>query len=78
MFHFFRKPPESKKPSVPETEADGFVLLGDTTDEQRMTERGKTSDIEANQPLELASREDFSSFRQTTFPRIHGTDYRSK
>uniref|UniRef100_A0A2I2YJF9 UBAP1-MVB12-associated (UMA) domain containing 1 n=1 Tax=Gorilla gorilla gorilla TaxID=9595 RepID=A0A2I2YJF9_GORGO len=27
MFHFFRKPPESKKPSVPETEADGFVLL---------------------------------------------------
>ena len=29
MFHFFRKPPESKKPSVPETEADGFVLLGE-------------------------------------------------
>uniref|UniRef100_A0A8D0MU20 UBAP1-MVB12-associated (UMA) domain containing 1 n=1 Tax=Sus scrofa TaxID=9823 RepID=A0A8D0MU20_PIG len=28
MFHFFRKPPESKKPSVPEMEADGFVLLG--------------------------------------------------
>nr|XP_054543016.1 UBAP1-MVB12-associated (UMA)-domain containing protein 1 isoform X5 [Pan troglodytes] len=27
--------------------------LGDTTDEQRMTERGKTSDIEANQPLEV-------------------------
>ncbi|PNJ69898.1 UMAD1 isoform 6 [Pongo abelii] len=78
MFHFFRKPPESKKPSVPETEADGFVLLGDTTDEQRMAARGKTSDIEANQPLELASTEDFSSFRQTTFPRIHGTDYRSK
>ena len=29
MFHFFRKPLESKKPSVPETEADGFVLLGE-------------------------------------------------
>ncbi|KAB0375858.1 hypothetical protein FD755_012501 [Muntiacus reevesi] len=27
MFHFFRKPPESKKPSVPETEADGFTFL---------------------------------------------------
>ncbi|XP_048949575.1 UBAP1-MVB12-associated (UMA)-domain containing protein 1 isoform X6 [Canis lupus dingo] len=27
MFHFFRKSPESKKPSVPDTEADGFVLL---------------------------------------------------
>ncbi|XP_070950976.1 UBAP1-MVB12-associated (UMA)-domain containing protein 1 isoform X5 [Macaca nemestrina] len=141
MFHFFRKPPESKKPSVPETEADGFVLLesrllccpgwsavapsrltaasaywaqtivlpqppsswdhrptppcvanfhifcrhevfpcwpGDTTNEQRMAARGKTSDVEASQPSELASTEDFSSFRQTTFPRIHGTDYRSK
>lgn len=31
MFHFFRKPPESKKPSVPETEADGFVLLGESS-----------------------------------------------
>ncbi|CAH6779154.1 Umad1 [Phodopus roborovskii] len=29
MFHFFRKPPESKKPAVPEPEADGFVLLGE-------------------------------------------------
>nr|XP_054093248.1 UBAP1-MVB12-associated (UMA)-domain containing protein 1 isoform X2 [Callithrix jacchus] len=52
MFHFFRKPPESKKPSVPETEADGFVLLGDTSNEQRMSARGKTSDVEANQSLE--------------------------
>ncbi|XP_054415429.1 UBAP1-MVB12-associated (UMA)-domain containing protein 1 isoform X3 [Pongo abelii] len=60
MFHFFRKPPESKKPSVPETEADGFVLLGDTTDEQRMAARGKTSDIEANQPLET-NKENSSS-----------------
>ncbi|XP_030677997.1 UBAP1-MVB12-associated (UMA)-domain containing protein 1 [Nomascus leucogenys] len=60
MFHFFRKPPESKKPSVPETEADGFVLLGDTTDEQGMAARGKTSDIEANQPLET-NKENSSS-----------------
>nr|KAF6419674.1 UBAP1-MVB12-associated (UMA) domain containing 1 [Rousettus aegyptiacus] len=52
MFHFFRKPPESKKPSVPETEADGFVLLGDTENEQRMTAGGKTSDAEGSQPLE--------------------------
>ncbi|EPQ13844.1 hypothetical protein D623_10033757 [Myotis brandtii] len=28
MFHFFRKPVEPKKPSVSDTEADGFVLLG--------------------------------------------------
>uniref|UniRef100_A0A2K6A9X3 UBAP1-MVB12-associated (UMA) domain containing 1 n=1 Tax=Mandrillus leucophaeus TaxID=9568 RepID=A0A2K6A9X3_MANLE len=54
MFHFFRKPPESKKPSVPETEADGFVLLGDTTNEQRMAARGKTSDVEASQSSEYA------------------------
>ncbi|XP_070327212.1 UBAP1-MVB12-associated (UMA)-domain containing protein 1 isoform X2 [Odocoileus virginianus] len=52
MFHFFRKPPESKKPSVPETEADGFVLLGDTAHEQRVPARGKTSDGEDDQPLE--------------------------
>uniref|UniRef100_A0A8C6EB75 UBAP1-MVB12-associated (UMA) domain containing 1 n=1 Tax=Moschus moschiferus TaxID=68415 RepID=A0A8C6EB75_MOSMO len=52
MFHFFRKPPESKKPSVPETEADGFVLLGDTAREQGVAARGKTSDVEDNQPLE--------------------------
>ncbi|XP_053409624.1 UBAP1-MVB12-associated (UMA)-domain containing protein 1 [Nycticebus coucang] len=52
MFHFFRKPPESKKPSVPDTEADGFVLVGDTANEKRMSGRGKTSEVEGNQPLE--------------------------
>nr|XP_037860587.1 UBAP1-MVB12-associated (UMA)-domain containing protein 1 isoform X2 [Chlorocebus sabaeus] len=60
MFHFFRKPPESKKPSVPETEADGFVLLGDTTNEQRMAARGKTLDVEASQPSET-NKENSSS-----------------
>ncbi|XP_023986094.1 UBAP1-MVB12-associated (UMA)-domain containing protein 1 isoform X3 [Physeter macrocephalus] len=53
MFHFFRKPPESKKPLVPETEADGFVLLGDTAHEQRVAARGKTSDIEGSETLEI-------------------------
>ncbi|XP_058382081.1 UBAP1-MVB12-associated (UMA)-domain containing protein 1 isoform X2 [Diceros bicornis minor] len=52
MFHFFRKPPESQKPPVAETEADGFVLLGDTANEQRMAARGKTSEGEGNQSLE--------------------------
>lgn len=52
MFHFFRKPPESKKPSVPEKEADGFVLLGETANERRMEARGETSDTEGSQPLE--------------------------
>ncbi|XP_017812417.1 UBAP1-MVB12-associated (UMA)-domain containing protein 1 isoform X2 [Papio anubis] len=60
MFHFFRKPPECKKPSVPETEADGFVLLGDTTNEQRMAARGKTSDVEASQSSET-NKENSSS-----------------
>ncbi|KAM8770191.1 UBAP1-MVB12-associated (UMA)-domain containing protein 1 [Rhynchonycteris naso] len=50
MFHFFRKPLETKKPSLPETEADGFVLLGDTASEQKMAERGKTSEEGGNQP----------------------------
>uniref|UniRef100_A0A8C2YKB8 UBAP1-MVB12-associated (UMA) domain containing 1 n=1 Tax=Chinchilla lanigera TaxID=34839 RepID=A0A8C2YKB8_CHILA len=48
MFHFFRKPPESKKPSVSETEADGFVLLGDKPNEPG----DKTSEAEDSQPLE--------------------------
>ncbi|XP_016048074.1 UBAP1-MVB12-associated (UMA)-domain containing protein 1 isoform X2 [Erinaceus europaeus] len=52
MFHFFRKPPESKKPSVPETEADGFVLLGETTDEQRVAVSSETSEVESNVPLQ--------------------------
>ncbi|XP_012919618.1 UBAP1-MVB12-associated (UMA)-domain containing protein 1 [Mustela nigripes] len=52
MFPFFRKSPESKKPSTPETEADGFVLLGDTTGEQRKAAEGKTSEAEGSQPLE--------------------------
>ncbi|XP_045683433.1 UBAP1-MVB12-associated (UMA)-domain containing protein 1 [Phyllostomus hastatus] len=50
MFHFFRKPPESKTPSAPEKEADGFVLLGDTANEQRAAARGETSEVEGNQP----------------------------
>nr|XP_025859608.1 UBAP1-MVB12-associated (UMA)-domain containing protein 1 isoform X2 [Vulpes vulpes] len=52
MFHFFRKSPESKKPSVPDTEADGFVLLGDAAPEQEVAAKGKTSEAEGSQPLE--------------------------
>ncbi|KAM6152301.1 UBAP1-MVB12-associated (UMA)-domain containing protein 1 [Erethizon dorsatum] len=48
MFHFFRKPPESKKPLVSEAEEDGFVLLGDKANEPG----GKTSEVESSQPLE--------------------------
>uniref|UniRef100_A0A9L0S657 UBAP1-MVB12-associated (UMA) domain containing 1 n=1 Tax=Equus caballus TaxID=9796 RepID=A0A9L0S657_HORSE len=46
MFHFFRKPPESKKSPVPETETDGFILLEDTANEQRVAARGKSSEGE--------------------------------
>lgn len=52
MFHFFRKPPESKKPSVPDTEADGFVLLGDAANDQRTETQSQTSGVEENSPLE--------------------------
>ncbi|XP_075809976.1 UBAP1-MVB12-associated (UMA)-domain containing protein 1 [Microtus pennsylvanicus] len=51
MFHFFRKPPESKKPSVSEPEADGFVLLGDTAKEMRC----KPSEAESSQSLETGT-----------------------
>lgn len=56
MFHFFRKPAESKKPSGPEPEADGFVLLGATANEVRC----KTSEAEGSQALETG-KEDTSS-----------------
>ncbi|XP_042128725.1 UBAP1-MVB12-associated (UMA)-domain containing protein 1 isoform X2 [Peromyscus maniculatus bairdii] len=56
MFHFFRKPLESKKPSVPEPEADGFVLLGDTAHEMRC----KSSEAEGGQSLQ-SGKEDTSS-----------------
>ncbi|XP_075414479.1 UBAP1-MVB12-associated (UMA)-domain containing protein 1 isoform X1 [Tenrec ecaudatus] len=52
MFHFFRKPPEPKKPPVPEKETDGFVLLGDTANEQEKEARGTSSEVEGSQPLE--------------------------
>ncbi|XP_072506873.1 UBAP1-MVB12-associated (UMA)-domain containing protein 1 [Notamacropus eugenii] len=49
MFHFFRKPSEPKKAPVPEREADGFVLLGETANEQRASPRSGPSE-EAKQP----------------------------
>lgn len=64
MFHFFRKPPESKKPFTPEREADGFVLLGDTANEQRTAARGKAPEVEGNLPLET-SKENSSSVTVT-------------
>ncbi|NXB52692.1 UMAD1 protein, partial [Leucopsar rothschildi] len=43
MFSFFRKSQDSKKVAVPEREADGFVIVGDTADDQRRDSKGKTS-----------------------------------
>ncbi|XP_052575799.1 UBAP1-MVB12-associated (UMA)-domain containing protein 1 [Peromyscus californicus insignis] len=56
MFHFFRKPPESKKPSVPEPEADGFVLLGDTANDMRC----EASEAEGDPSLQ-SGKDDTSS-----------------
>ncbi|NXO26322.1 UMAD1 protein, partial [Cisticola juncidis] len=43
MFSFFRKSQDSKKVTAPEREADGFVLVGDTADDQRRNSKDKTS-----------------------------------
>ncbi|XP_043825019.1 UBAP1-MVB12-associated (UMA)-domain containing protein 1 isoform X3 [Dromiciops gliroides] len=51
MFHFFRKTPEPKKVPVVEREADGFVLLGDTANEQKAVPQDGPSE-EAKQPSE--------------------------
>ncbi|XP_067418239.1 UBAP1-MVB12-associated (UMA)-domain containing protein 1 [Emydura macquarii macquarii] len=56
MFNFFRKSQDSKKVSLPEREADGFVLLGDTNNEQRRASKDKNSFPETgptyNQPVQ--------------------------
>ncbi|XP_028926896.1 UBAP1-MVB12-associated (UMA)-domain containing protein 1 [Ornithorhynchus anatinus] len=51
MFSFFRKTPDPKKTSVPEREADGFVLLGDTANEQRAASGAQTSGATLQPPL---------------------------
>uniref|UniRef100_A0A8C5T2V5 UBAP1-MVB12-associated (UMA) domain containing 1 n=1 Tax=Malurus cyaneus samueli TaxID=2593467 RepID=A0A8C5T2V5_9PASS len=43
MFSFFRKSQDSKKVTVPEREADGFVIVGDTADDQNRESKDKTS-----------------------------------
>ncbi|NXC29916.1 UMAD1 protein, partial [Campylorhamphus procurvoides] len=43
MFSFFRKSQDSKKVTVPEREADGFVIVGDTVDDQSRESKDKTS-----------------------------------
>ncbi|NXH01214.1 UMAD1 protein, partial [Loxia leucoptera] len=43
MFSFFRKSQDSKKVPVPEREADGFVIVGDTADDQSRDSKDKTS-----------------------------------
>ncbi|NXP18945.1 UMAD1 protein, partial [Scytalopus superciliaris] len=42
MFSFFRKSQDSKKVTVPEREADGFVIVGDTVDDQSRESKDKT------------------------------------
>ncbi|CAM4519143.1 unnamed protein product [Lepidochelys olivacea] len=57
MFNFFRKSHDSKKVPLPEIEADGFVLVGDTINEQRRASKDKSSFPETgptyNQPVQL-------------------------
>uniref|UniRef100_A0A8B9UG45 UBAP1-MVB12-associated (UMA) domain containing 1 n=1 Tax=Anas zonorhyncha TaxID=75864 RepID=A0A8B9UG45_9AVES len=43
MFSFFRKSQDSKKIAVPEREADGFVIVGETADDQNRESKDKTS-----------------------------------
>ncbi|NXT56677.1 UMAD1 protein, partial [Pluvianellus socialis] len=57
MFSFFRKSQDSKKVTVPEREADGFVIVGDTIDDQNRESKDKTSFPETrpmyNQPSQM-------------------------
>ncbi|XP_054045351.1 UBAP1-MVB12-associated (UMA)-domain containing protein 1 isoform X3 [Rissa tridactyla] len=49
MFSFFRKSQDSKKVTVPEREADGFVIVGETIDDQSRESKDKTSFPETRQ-----------------------------
>ncbi|XP_015137389.1 UBAP1-MVB12-associated (UMA)-domain containing protein 1 isoform X1 [Gallus gallus] len=57
MFSFFRKGQDSKKITVQEREADGFVIVGDTADDQNRETKDKTSFPETrpiyNQPPQI-------------------------
>ncbi|NXR49765.1 UMAD1 protein, partial [Hippolais icterina] len=57
MFSFFRKSQDSKKVTAPEREADGFVIVGDTADDQNRNSKDKTSFPETrpmyNQPPQM-------------------------
>ncbi|NWW47548.1 UMAD1 protein, partial [Pedionomus torquatus] len=57
MFSFFRKSQDSKKVTVPEREADGFVIVGDTIDDRSREAKDKTSFPETrptyNQPTQV-------------------------
>ncbi|NXH37744.1 UMAD1 protein, partial [Dicaeum eximium] len=59
MFSFFRKSQDSKKATVPEREADGFVIVGDTADDQSRNSKDKTSFPETrptyNQPRQTST-----------------------
>ncbi|XP_014795782.1 PREDICTED: UBAP1-MVB12-associated (UMA)-domain containing protein 1 [Calidris pugnax] len=59
MFSFFRKSQDSKKVTVPEREADGFVIVGDTIDDQSRESKDKTSFPETrpmyNQPAQVGT-----------------------
>uniref|UniRef100_A0A669QPM0 UBAP1-MVB12-associated (UMA) domain containing 1 n=1 Tax=Phasianus colchicus TaxID=9054 RepID=A0A669QPM0_PHACC len=61
MFSFFRKGQDSKKITVQEREADGFVIVGDTADDQNRETKDKTSFPETrpmyNQPPQVGDSE---------------------
>ncbi|XP_042672392.1 UBAP1-MVB12-associated (UMA)-domain containing protein 1 isoform X1 [Centrocercus urophasianus] len=58
MFSFFRKGQDSKKITVQEREADGFVIVGDTADDQNREAKDKASFPETrpvyNQPPQIS------------------------
>ncbi|NXI46288.1 UMAD1 protein, partial [Galbula dea] len=57
MFSFFRKSQDTKKVPVPEREADGFVIVGETSADQSRDSKDKTSFPETrpmyNQPPQI-------------------------
>ncbi|XP_015137391.1 UBAP1-MVB12-associated (UMA)-domain containing protein 1 isoform X2 [Gallus gallus] len=72
MFSFFRKGQDSKKITVQEREADGFVIVGDTADDQNRETKDKTSFPETRPIYNQPPQEDLQNLlTKGLLPAIH-------
>uniref|UniRef100_A0A8B9FF18 UBAP1-MVB12-associated (UMA) domain containing 1 n=1 Tax=Amazona collaria TaxID=241587 RepID=A0A8B9FF18_9PSIT len=57
MFSFFRKSQDSKKVTVPEREADGFVIVGKSGEEEKSDQREASEELNLKKEKLVSSAE---------------------